>query len=88
MSKPPFSVTRISDTLHLSECHDGFWLWDGNIGMNISMKAKAKEDALVEGLKYYQKRLTKAEKGLSSLQAKVGAFVSQFVDDESDSLYE
>lgn len=74
--------TKLSDTLNLAECADGFWLYDSTRGMNLSMRAKSSTDAFVEALTYYQKRLATVEQAHSSLQAKVNAFVAQLVGDE------
>ena len=85
MGRKPISSTKLSDTLGLAECHDGFWLYDYTQGMNLSMRAKTAQDAFVEALTYYQKRLQKVEAEHTSLQAKVDAFVNQFRDeDETD----
>ena len=75
---------KLSDTLHLTECTDGFWLYDDTRGMNLSMRAKTSGAAFVKALTYYQERLKKVETDYHSLQAKVDAFVEQFVDDDQD----
>lgn len=77
------SSTKLTETLTLSECTDGFWLYDETRGMNLSMRAKTPQDAFVECITYYQRRLAKVEGEHRELSAKVDAFVSQFVDDES-----
>lgn len=76
------SSTKLSATLILSECTDGFWLYDETRGMNLSMKAKTPTDAFVEALTYYQRRLTELEEAYWSMKDKVDAFVSQFKEDE------
>lgn len=76
------SATILSDTLELSECKDGFWLYDTTRGMNLSMRAKTKDDAFVEALTYYQRRLKEVETELHSLKTKVDAFVSQFPSED------
>lgn len=72
---------KLTKTLALSECKDGFWLHDSTRGMNLSMKAKTAEAAFVEALSYYQERLTTVEKQLLDLQNKVDTFVSQFTEE-------
>lgn len=74
------SSTKLTETLTLSECSDGFWLYDKTRGMNLSMSAKTPQDAFVECISYYQKRLAEVESEHRQLTAKVDAFVSQFVD--------
>lgn len=76
--------TKLSETLGLSECTDGFWLWDETRQMNLSMKAETSTDAFVEALHYYQGRLTEVERLHTDMSLKVHAFVSQFADDHED----
>lgn len=88
MSRPPDNITKLSDTLSLCEYTSpkngnfGFWLYDYTRGMNLAIRAKTPQDAFVEALHYYQKRLEKVEREHAALQGKVDAFVSQFVEDE------
>lgn len=77
--------TELTGTLTLSECTDGFWLYDKTRGMNLSMRAKTPQDAFVECITYYQHRLTEVETAHRELAAKVDAFVSQFVEGEDES---
>ena len=56
MAKAIRTVFKL-DTLSLVECNDGYWLHDTIVGMNISMRAKSEQDACIEALLYYQKRL-------------------------------
>lgn len=71
------SHIKLSDTLGLSECKDGFWLYDSTRGRNLAMRAKTANDAFVEALEYYQERLQQVEQQYKELHAKVDAFVSQ-----------
>jgi hypothetical protein len=73
------SQVQLSETLSLTECPDGFWLYDKTRGMNLSMRAKTPQDAFVEALRYYQNRLGDVEREHYALTAKVDAFVSQFI---------
>lgn len=81
MSKPPISHINLTPTLGLSECHDGYWLYDKTRGINLSMRAKTPTDAFVEALGYYQRRLADVERDHKALSTKVDAFVAQFADD-------
>lgn len=83
MGKLIHAVT-LSDTLSLSECTDGFWLWDKTRQMNLAVKSKSDTAALVEALTYYQQRFTNIEREHAILQEKVSAFVSQFADDSEE----
>ena len=74
------SATCLSDTIHLSECSDGFWLYDKTQGWNLAIRAKTSEDAFVKALTYYQNKLTTLEKKHSNLKQKVSIFVNQFPD--------
>lgn len=76
--------TELTETLTLSECRDGFWLYDETRGMNLSMKAKTPQDAFVECITYYQSRLTTVERKYKTLSEKVETFVDQFSDPEED----
>jgi hypothetical protein len=75
---------KLSETLTLSLCTDGFWLYDKTLGMNLSMKASTSESAFVEALTYYQNRLVEVESKYKSLQSKVDAFVSQLVEEDEE----
>lgn len=61
----------------------GWWLWDETRGMNLSMEAKSKEEALADALAYYQTRLLKVEKDYKSLSIKVDNFLSNFKDEDN-----
>ncbi len=76
------SYTKLTPTLFLSECTDGFWLWDEDSKRNLSMKAKTAQDALVEALDIALERCARFEKAYAELSKKVNAFVFQFKDDE------
>ena len=68
---------KVSDNLSLTQCNDGWWLYDYTRGMNLSMRAKTAQDAFVESLGYYQRRLTEVENELKTLKTNVEAFVNQ-----------
>lgn len=71
---------QLTETLGLTECQDGFWLYDKTRGMNLSMRAKTPQDAFVEALGYYQRRLAEVEAKHHELETKVNAFVEQFIE--------
>ena len=77
MTKVIREVFKI-DTLSLHECEDGYYLYDYVIGMNLSMRAKTEQEALIEGLTYYQKRLKEVKMEYTKLSDKVENFVSLF----------
>lgn len=79
--KKPDIHTKLSDTLTLSECKDGFWLYDTTRGMNLSMRANSPTDAFVEALEYYQRRLKEVETSYFDMRAKVDVFVAHFADE-------
>ena len=85
MSKPPENSWKLSETLTLCEFKTGgslgFWLYDKTRGMNLAIRAKTSQDAFVEALTYYQKRLSKVEQDHRELREKVDAFVSQFTEE-------
>ena len=77
MSKVIRKIFKI-DTLSLHECTNGYYLYDYVVGMNISMRAKTEQDAYIEALLYYQKRLQEVKKDHKELDDKVQNFLSQF----------
>ena len=82
--RPATKNTQLSGTLTLSECHDGFWLYDETRGMNLSMRASTRDAAFIEALGYYQNRLASIETAHKTLKSKVDAFVSNFIDDTEE----
>jgi len=74
------SHVDLTDTLSLTECTDGFWLYDETRGMNLSMKAKTSQDAFVEAITYYQGRLAEVETSHKALTKKVKGFVDACAD--------
>lgn len=81
MSKTIRKVFKI-DSISLHECTDGYYLYDYVIGMNISMRAKTEQDAYIEAILYYQKRLQEVKSDYKTLNDKVESFISQFDKDE------
>ena len=81
MAKAIRNVFKI-DTLSLVECNDGYYLYDRVVGQNISMRAKTEQDACIEALLWYQKRLGRTKLDYQILNDKVEGFISQF--DRSD----
>jgi hypothetical protein len=77
MTKSIRTVFKI-DTLSLHEYKDGYYLYDYVIGMNISMRSKTEQEALIEGLTYYQKRLKEVKLEYRKLSDKIENFVSLF----------
>lgn len=73
-----------TDTLSLCECNDGFYLYDTVVGMNIGMRAKTEQDAYIEALMYYQRRLQEVKADYKDLNTKIESFVSQFIKEDED----
>jgi len=73
-----------NDTIQLTKVidKDNFWLYDYTREMNLSMEAKTEQQAFVESLTYYQKRLAKVEKDFKELDDKVKDFIISVSDDE------
>ena len=86
MAQRAIRTINLTDTLALSECKDGWWLYDKVVGMNLGIRCESPEAAFVEALTYYQERLTLAERNLKSLSEKVEIFVDQFIP-EDDRMY-
>ena len=83
MAKVIRTVFKLENKLSLHECTDGYWLYDYVLGMNISMRAKTEQDAFIESLTYYQKRLAEVKADYQELNNKVQNFVSQFDKDDN-----
>ncbi|AFU62832.1 hypothetical protein phAPEC8_00263 [Escherichia phage phAPEC8] len=75
---------ELSPTLSMSECTDGYWLYDETRGMNLAMQAKTEQAAYVQALEYYQRRLQEVESNYKSLKSKVDHFINQVADDDDD----
>ena len=81
MGKPPDENTKLSDTLTLSEYKNknsgdfGFWLWDETVGMNLAMRAKTREEAILQALEYHQKARKRALEQRNELQAAIDGFI-------------
>ena len=67
----------ISEFLELTECNDGFWLYDTMRGLLLSMRAQTETAALVEALTYYQRLQTGVTKAQYSPGGRVESFAAQ-----------
>lgn len=83
MSKHIQSID-LSPTLWLSECTDGWWLYDDRSGMNLAMRAATERAALTEALEYYQNRCSDLESKHKSLHDKVSKFMYAVVENPED----
>ena len=75
---------KLTGSLTMSECKDGYWLYDRTRGMNLSMKAKTQEDAFVEALTYYQETTKKVEDQLKKLNVSISIFINSISDEDED----
>lgn len=76
------SHRMINESTTITECSDGWWLYDENRGMNLSMKAKSEVEALIEALESYQDRLKKINSDYEDLESIVDVFVYQFIKED------
>lgn len=72
---------KLTDTLTMSECKDGYWLYDYTRSMNLSMKVKTEEDAFVEAITYYQKRTKEVEDKLNRFDKSINSFIESISDE-------
>lgn len=86
-SKNVIQHHQLTESLGLTECVNGFWLYDETRGMNLAMKAKTERLAFTEALSYYQKRLQDVETSHKDLSLKVESFVSLFADKDEEQGY-
>lgn len=77
-------TSELSETLTLSDCRDGFWLYDTTRGMNLAKRAKNPTAAFVEALTYYQRRLQEVEHEHKMLRTKVEGFIAGIAADNED----
>jgi hypothetical protein len=82
MAVKAISSTKLTDTLTISEYHDGYWLYDSTRGMNLAMRAKTERDAFVEAITYYQKLIIETNKELKNLNNAIDVFISSVSDNE------
>ena len=78
MSKKRYELIFQNDTIQLSKGPDGFWLHDATRGMNLAMRATSEQQAFVNAIMYYQRRLMKIEIEHKSLRGLVDNFVEHF----------
>lgn len=83
MSKAIQSL-KLSDSITLTECSDGWWLWDQTRKMNLAMKAASKEAALLSALDYYQDRFNRLDAQHKDLKLKVENFIGGVLSDDHD----
>lgn len=76
------SHEKLSDSVAITECSDGWWLYDETRGMNLAIRAKGRDAALIDAITYYQRRLAELETEHRCLSGRVDAFVSLFVQDK------
>jgi len=79
-------TTKLDETLSITECSDGFWLYDTTRGINLSMRAETPQQAYFESLKYYQDRLKTIESELKTLRAKVDTFIDEVTPEDENEL--
>lgn len=72
----------LTDTLTISECKDGYWLYDKTRGMNLAMRAKTEQEAYVQALTYYQKRCADIELKKKKLYDSVNNFIDSLSDND------
>jgi len=65
-------------TLSKDPNKEDYWLYDKTRGCNLAMRAKTEQEAFIQTITYYQKRLIEVEKEFNSLKDKVDSFVESF----------
>lgn len=73
---------KLTDTLTISECKDGYWLYDKTRGMNLAMRAKTEQEAYVHAITYYQKRCAEIEYKKKKLYDSVNSFIESLSDND------
>lgn len=87
MATKAINTVHLTETLSLSECQDGFWLYDKVVGMNLAMRAKDEREALTKALTYYQNRYTELKasdnKRREFMESIYESLLPEFGDDDS-----
>lgn len=73
---------KLTSTLTITECKDGYSLYDYTRGMNLSMRAKTEQDAYVDAITYYQERCAEIEKKKKKLYDSVNNFIESLSDND------
>jgi hypothetical protein len=85
MPKATNPTEQINAVTKLTECKDGFWLYDKNRGMNLAISAISEKAALIKALEYYQKRLLEVEGRNKRLNKHITTFLESLgIDEEPD----
>ena len=79
----------LSDTLCLTEIGPksgdrGFWLWDATQSLNLAMRAKTREAALLDALRFYQAYSAKWKAERDALQKRVDSIREIIGSDEEE----
>lgn len=53
---------KLTNTLALSKCTDGYWLYDQQASINTAMHCKTERDAFISTIEYYQRWVTNLQK--------------------------
>lgn len=82
MGTKAIRTIKLTDTLSISECSDGYWLYDKAQGQNIASRAKTEQDAYAEALTYYQKRYAEIKQKKQKLYDNVNDFIESLSDND------
>ena len=82
MSTKAIRSIKLTDTLTISVCKDGYWLYDKTRGMNLAMRVKTEQDAYVKAITYYQKRCVEIEQKKKKLYDSVNNFIESLSDND------
>lgn len=77
---------QLTGTIELTECRDGFWLYDATRRMSLATGAETPEAAFVEALEYYQNRLAAAEAKNKELEQELFIFASDVIYFENNKM--
>ena len=80
MAQKAIRSVKLTDSLTLSECKDGFWLYDYTQGYNIAVRAKTEQEAFVQALKFYQKYYFKERDENTFIITKLSEFIESVKD--------
>lgn len=76
MARRALKHIELTDKLTLSECDDGFWLYDYDAEMNLSMRANSEREALLEAITYYKSKAKELKRILDKQDKAIEQFIS------------
>lgn len=72
---------KLTDTLTLSQCTDGYWLCDTQLGYNTAMSCKTEREAFISAINEYKRKLTNLKKADKVLREAAENFIESVAEE-------